>query len=514
MASEPAADGIRWRWPRSLRFRLTLWYTGVLAVILLCAALLVYVGARRALQDETDGFLVSEAHRVIDAAAGRPGDPADSADLLEAIAAPDTVANAPSSRRGSGLLFFDVVYLRLVQASRGRTLAASAELSRQPVLLASLDSLVSGRLPASGRFGFAGPDEERTMRVFTAPLRTGPVPGIVQVAVPWDHNADILEHLGALLVLGVPVLLLAAATGGWMLIGRTLQPISRIVTEAERLDAAALPEALLPEAHQTDSEIGHLVGTLNRMTTRLHRAFEAQRRFAETQQRFAADASHELRTPLTILRGEMELALSRPRPPESYQATLTSAIQEIGRMTRIVEGLGFLARRDAGQMQREPDLDDVDFAALARHIVAEFETQSRAKEIDLCWESDRSSSSIVRGDAGQLQQLVGNLVDNALKYTPRGGQVRVAVDWTGNAAILTVHDTGIGIAQSDLRHVFDRFWRADPARSSGGSGLGLAICAEIAAVHRGTLDVTSVIGQGSCFRFQVPGAGYTNGNAS
>ena len=174
--------------------------------------------------------------------------------------------------------------------------------------------------------------------------------------MPWDHNADILERLGGLLALGVLLVLLLAALGGWALVGRTLQPIRRIVTEAERLDAAALPDALLPEAAETDSEIGQLVATLNRMTTRLRQAFDAQRRFAEAQQRFAADASHELRTPLTILRGEMELALTRPRPPAFYQATLSSAMEEIARMGRIVEGLGFLARRDAGEMQASRSL--------------------------------------------------------------------------------------------------------------------------------------------------------------
>ena len=258
------------------------------------------------------------------------------------------------------------------------------------------------------------------MRVYSLPLRAGSTPGVLQVAVPWDHNADILERLGSLLLLGVPLVLLLAALGGWTLIGRTLQPISRIVTEAERLDAAALPDALLPQAAETDSEIGHLVATLNRMTTRLRRAFDAQRRFADAQQRFAADASHELRTPLTILRGEMELALSRPRAPEQYQETLQSAMQEVARMTRIVEGLGFLARRDAGQLQATPIRADVDLAALCDRVVDEFAAQAERRQVALQCGPKSPAPVVVRADPDQLQQLLRNLDGQRPEIHPAG----------------------------------------------------------------------------------------------
>ena len=500
MATEPRSPG---RWSRSLRLRLTLWYTVILAVILAGAALLVYLGARQALRVETDDFLASEAHRILAVAAGTPDDPADPGDLAEAVTA-SAGAGRTSSRLGSELLFYDVVYARVVKNTRGDALATSPDLIRQPALVAALNSLLRVSLPRSGQYAFGGPDEERTLRVYSVPLRAGRSRDIVQVAVPWDHNADILERLGGLLLVGVPLVLLLAALGGWTLIGRTLQPISRIVTEAERLDATALPDALLPQAAETDSEIGQLVATLNRMTTRLRRAFETQRRFADAQQRFAADASHELRTPLTILRGEMELALSRPRAPEQYQATLRSAMQEVARMTRIVEGLGFLARRDAGQMQAMPVREDVDLAALSRRVVDEFTPQARDRRIALRCPREHTASAVVRGDADQLQQLLRNLIDNALKYTPPGGQVSVAVALAGEEGTLTVEDTGVGIAEADLPHVFDRFWRADKSRTGEGSGLGLAICAEIAAAHCGTLRVTSEVGQGSCFRLHLP----------
>ena len=490
--------------PGSLRLRLTLWYTGVLAVILAGAALLVYAGAHHALGVETDGFLASEAHRIAAVAAGRPGDPADAGDIAEAVTASSTAPGPADSGHNSGLLFFDNVYVRLAQSSPTGAPVLSPSLTRQPALVASLDSLLRPPLPAAGQYAFAGPDEERLMRVYTLPLRAGSTDRLLQVAVPWDHNADILERLGRLLLLGVPLVLLLAALGGWTLVGRTLQPISRIVAEAERLDAAALPEALLPQAAETDSEIGHLVGTLNRMTTRLRRAFDAQHQFADAQQRFAADASHELRTPLTILRGEIELALSRPRAPEQYQQTLQSAMHEVARMTRIVEGLSFLARRDAGQLQATPIRADIDLAALSTQVVDEFAAQAERRRVSLRCDPKRPAPLVVRADPDQLQQLLRNLIDNALKYTPTGGQVTVAVAVDSSAAFLSVRDTGIGIAESDMPRVFDRFWRADQSRATGGSGLGLAICAEIAAAHGGTLRVTSEPGQGSTFLLRLP----------
>lgn len=514
-------SALRPAWTRSLRFRLTIWYSGALALVLLAAALLVYFGASHALSAETDGFLTLEARRLSGVVRGQPNDPPEASDLAEAV---EVSTASPALPRGPGhsapkLLLFDVTYLRIVSRASGRTLAASANLARQPVLVSSLDRLLAAKqITEAGAFSFAGPSEEQEMRVLTEPALVGAAPVWVQAAVPWDHNADVLERLGRLLILGVPLVLAACGAGGWLLVGRTLQPIARIVSEAERLDADALPRALLPEASETDSEIGHLVATLNRMTTRLHGAWEAQRRFAEAQQRFAADASHELRTPLTILRGEMELALSRPRSLETYQATIGSAVEEIDRMSRIVAGLGFLARRDAGQMGAPSLAEPVDLSALCRTVIADFHKQARDKEVELTLHApsfSRDSPPLsdglwASGNRDQLQQLLGNLMDNALNYTPPGGAVLVFVERSQEgsgdqrAVLLCVADTGIGIAAHELPHVFERFWRADRARPAGGSGLGLAICAQIAQAHGGTLSVESELGRGSQFCLRLP----------
>ena len=476
-------------WTRSLRFRLTLWYTGVLAALLLLASALLYEGVSHTLRAETEAFLTSVAQSIA------ASDSTEADDLVEAIAEkPGTSRSTPD-----GPLLFDVVYTRLVSRATKKSLAVSPNLNTRPALVTALDPLLSLSALKSGQFSFAGPDEERRMRVLTTPVRLGKAAGWLQVAVPWDHNSDVLERLTALLFLGVPAIILLAGTGGWVLVGRTLQPISRIVAEAERLDADSFPEALLPQAAESDTEIGHLVTTLNRMTTRLRRAFDVQRKFAESQQRFAADASHELRTPLTILRGEMELALSRPREAAVYQATLASAVEEIDRMSRIVAGLGFLAREDAGEMSPAPPLQPVDLRRLCEFVREELAAKAAFKKIDL--KIITTDTVFVFGDPDQLHLLLRNLGDNALKYTPPGGCVTLTLT---PDAVVTVTDTGIGIAARDLSQVFDRFWRADRARTSEGSGLGLAISKQIAEIHGGTLTVESILGHGTTFRLSLP----------
>lgn len=489
-------------WAHSLRFRLTAWYTGAFGLALILASSLLYLGAQHALRTETDAFLKVEAQRLASEAVGKPDDPPEAADLAEAVSSSNLSADA----RGNDPI--DILYVRLVSRDTGRTVTISPDLARQPPLITSLDALVKpGSALLSPRFAFAGPDEERTMRVLTEPLQIGPRSLMLQLAVPWDHNADLLERLGLLLGLAVPAVLLAAAFGGWVLVGRTLQPIRRIVAEAENLDANALPEKLLPAATETDSEIGQLVATLNHMTSRLRQSFESQRHFAEAQQRFAADASHELRTPLTILRGEMELALARPRLPGDYRATLASSVEEIDRMTAIVEGLSFLARSDAKQMEAGQSESVVNLSALVHKVVADFETQARERRIALSYQIDEVAPPVfVSGHDVPLQQLVGNLVDNALKFTPSDGSITVALarDAGEDCCLLTVRDTGRGIAPEDLPRVFERFWRADPARQSGGSGLGLAICAQIVQIHRGQISLESEPDHGTVFRVSLP----------
>lgn len=484
-------------WTRSLRFRLTAWFTGTLALLLLLLATLLFLGAQHTLRGETDAFLMSEAQHITSLDAGDSEEATDASDLVGAVA---SYRLAPPGQHPfhhpNSLLLFDTVYIRLLKATDKKPIATSPSLVGQTVLITALDKLTPRSRPSPPHFSFVAPNEEQAMRVLTETTQVGQRMMVLQVAVPWDHNADVLERLELLLAVTLPAVLLAAAVGGWALVGRTLRPIQRIVTEAKKLDVNALPKELLPPPGETDSEIGNLVATLNTMTTRLHQAFEAQRRFAEAQQQFAADASHELRTPLTILRGEMELAITRPRSAEAYIGTIISGIEEITRMSRIVEGLSFLARHDASQIESSYSHATVDIALLTRKVIEDFERQAGERQIALRYTTE-AYPALVQGNEAQLQQLISNLVDNAMKYTPCGGSVSVSVAENGDEDgddrqyALTVEDTGMGIEEQDLPFIFQRFWQADQARTSGGSGLGLAICAQIVQLHYGRISVGS-----------------------
>ena len=518
-------------WLRSLRFRLTLWYIGILGCLLLLGACLLYAVAERALLTETDAFIYNEGRHLSAAAGGSGDDAPDERDLTEALAGVSRPQVAPSGgpRQAFGtdnpFLSFDMSYARIVQltdpsgTSRSRlpayrVLAQSPTIDAEPYVASALDALL--RPPSQHLTGcqFAGDDEERRLRVATVPVTVGGRPAVIQVAVPWDHNADILEHLGAILTGCLMLVLLVAGAGGWILVARTLHPIGRIVEEAERLDASALPEALIPEASESDTEVGHLVMTLNRMMTRLRFAFDTQRRFAEAQQRFAADASHELRTPLTILRGEMDVALARPRGADAYRSVISSAVEEIDRMSRIVEGLSLVAEYDADHLAPNRPVELVDVALLTQ--VAKDELSGKALaggvSVNISQIAADSRPRLVRADPEQLRLLLRNLIDNAVKYTEPGGRVDVSVftaagrEISGQDVVVAVKDTGMGIAPDDLPHVFDRFWRADRTRNREGSGLGLAISRQIAVSYGGTLTAASQLGCGSEFTLRLPAA--------
>lgn len=481
------------RWMRSLRFRLTASFIGVLGIVLFAAWAIGIVAARRALLVDTDTALAVELERFTDER------------VVQKLSVAETKPQPPLPP------IIALIYLRAIDETTGKSFLTAGELSRRPDLVPSLDSLITALKRQSPQkqtddYAFVVPDDARKMRVLTRFLVVNGHPVYVQAATPWRRTDAVLTRVSLLTAIALLGVLLAAVAVGWRLVSSTLAPIDRIVTEVSRLDPADLPDSLLPPPPETDSEIGRLVETLNRMVTRLRSAFQSQAHYAEAQQRFAADASHELRTPLTILRGEIELALSRPRPLDSYQQTLNVALEEIDHMASIVEGLGLLARHDAGAIAQAEPTRTVDLCAISEDVVESLRPAAIQKGVDVSIDVTGHPKP-VNGHGTQLERLVGNLVGNAIKYTPPGGKVAVALDTTSKGqALLTVRDTGLGIAPDDLPHVFDRFWRADRARSTEGTGLGLSICQAIAKSHGGTITVQSAPGLGATFTVTLPEA--------
>ena len=332
----------------------------------------------------------------------------------------------------------------------------------------------------------------RRIRSILYPLRLlGAAHGIhlLQVAAPTEPIERTMTQFGflvaALAVLGTA----GAYLIGWRLAGVALRPTEEITHQAEAIEAGTLSERIT--AHADVQEFRRLVTVLNGMLTRLDRAFTVQRRFT-------ADASHELRAPLNVLRGEIDVALRRSRAPEYYQETLRRCLEEVVRMSRLAADLLLLARSDAGL-----PLDhraEVDLLALSRRIARRYSLLTAEREQRLLVEGE---PALVMGDEGVLERAVGNLIDNAVKYSPPGGTIRAQVSADG-AASVTVSDQGLGVPDEHLPHLFTRFFRGDAARTRTDShGLGLAIAQAAARSHGGQLEFLGNA-PGAIFRISLP----------
>lgn len=308
--------------------------------------------------------------------------------------------------------------------------------------------------------------------------------------------ADVTANVWSIttaLGLGAGAALCVAFLGGWLLLGRALAPVRRIAATAEAMSESNLG---LRIDVSTDDEVGRVAAALNRAFDRLQEAFERQTRFT-------ADASHELRTPLASQMAELEWALGRPRSDAEYEESLRICMRAAQRMRAVVEGLLTLARADAGAaaVQRAP----VDLSVLVDDVVATARPIARERGIRI---SAEGAGVIVEGDADRLRELVSNLVGNAVQYGSDGNQVICSTSASSHDAVLEVRDNGPGIDAGDLPHIFERFYRANKARSraAGGAGLGLAISKWIVECHGGRIRCESTIGCGTRFVVELPSA--------
>jgi heavy metal sensor kinase len=268
-----------------------------------------------------------------------------------------------------------------------------------------------------------------------------------------------------------------------------------MATRAQNISSRSLYERM--PVSDTGDELEQLSISLNRMIERLEEAFHHI-------SRFSADASHELRTPLTIMRGELENAVQNPKLDADVREMLGAVLEETVRLSKIVDQLLTMSRLDAGEAFL--DVSRFDFSELVRTTVEHMRLLADEKKLAL--KVDAAVEVQVEGDQSRLRQVVVNLLDNAIKYTPDGGCINVGVSGEPHKAVLSVIDTGIGISQEGQEHIFERFYRTDKARSRelGGTGLGLSIVKSIGAAHGGRVSVQSQEGRGSTFRFEIPRA--------
>ena len=305
----------------------------------------------------------------------------------------------------------------------------------------------------------------------------------------WDRVAALLRWI----VLSGTGILGLGLVGGWLISKRILAPVERISTTAEAISATNLSQRI--DVAGTKSELGRLANVLNRMFGRLEFAFDRQGRFT-------ADASHELRTPVSVILSQTETALARERPAEEYREALEACYRSSRRMKSLIDDLLLLTRADTGRLgiRSEP----VDFQQITEDTVNLLQPLAEARRILVSLDLQ---SVKMTGDAERLGQVVCNLLTNAIQYNQDGGGVKLKLEAKDGLAVLTVSDTGLGIADEEQGKVFDRFYRADPSRSSsnhGSSGLGLAICQEIVRAHGGNIELASVAGQGTTVTVRIP----------
>ena len=444
---------------KSFRVRLAARATMMMAGTLAALAILTYASVRETLDSQINASLLNvasiQAASVTDA-------PAGTMRFHEWDLTPDEAAQVRELNR------FAQIWTR-----SGRSMLRTRYITNDlPLDTTALRQAADGDLVwAEQRFqGF------RVRSLYYPLARFGPAHErhVLQIAAPLDTRDRMLSRL-KLLLLGIMALVTTLTYAGSAWLARhAINPVNEIIAQAREIGGGTINRRI--SAYADSEEYRGLVEVINTMLDRLEDAFEAQRRFT-------ADASHELRSPLTALRGELELARRRKRDAAEYERTIDSALEEVERLSRITEDLLTLARSDAGVLVLRSET--VELAAATEEVVSRLQGTAVRKDVTIRAEFD--DAAVVHGDPDLLKRLVWNLIGNAVKFTPTGGQVVVRVDRVDHGARLQVADTGPGIPPEAVDHIFERFYQVNQARTGGhshaGTGLGLAIARAIADLH-------------------------------
>ncbi len=331
------------------------------------------------------------------------------------------------------------------------------------------------------------------IRIATQRVYIDDQPLVIEVADPQVKYRGVLTEFYSVLLLALPIVLTVAVLGGYWLSGRALQPVDQIIQEAQTIDPADLSARLT--AVRSGAELQRLSETLNQMLARVEASVLQMRRFT-------ADASHELRAPMTLIYTAAQFALRRERNPEELKEALRKVLREAARSTELMNQLLSLARSDAGLSRLE--LVETDLAALANDVVAEVTMLAASRSVAVS-AALPPEPVLLPVDEHAFRRMLLILLDNAIKYTPSGGEVILTLRKDEGQITLAIADTGVGLSPEQLPYVFDRFWRADNVRSrdAGGTGLGLAIAQEIARNHGAELGVKSMVGRGTVFTVRL-----------
>jgi heavy metal sensor kinase len=456
----------------SIGVRLTLWYVAIFAVGELVFGASMFLILRHNLYDLVDDGLESQIEDLKNFLVAQPKD-ATPAKLREGMAAIYDHEHA-----GDFLEVHD---------QSGELIYRSRFLQTHELVLMQPDQvnrpLLKTRRINGEHFRFAFEKLNVDGRVYT-----------LEMGAAADDAFETLQLFRSYLLIFALLLLLVSAGVGYWMSRKALAPVDALVRTARDISGTNLHRRL--QTLKTGDELQRLTDTLNEMLDRIESAFQKI-----TQ--FTADASHELRTPVSLIRTEAELALRRSRTEAEYEESLRQILQEAERTTLLIEQLLELARADSGRGSLI--MQPVDLPAVVRSVVSGWQQVAAARNLQFSTDIYKLDASVM-GDATLLRRLADILLDNAFKYTPSPGSVRLALEVREETAVITVQDSGAGIAQEDQEKIFERFYRVDKARSrgQGGVGLGLAIAEWIVLQHRGAISVESRPGEGASFRAELP----------
>lgn len=459
----------------SLSFRLVTWYAGLLTLVFVLLGALTVVLLRQYLEANVLDTQERRARQIADtlvAAVSRTGESAIGHEIAD-LYAPEENERFIRITRADG----HVVYV----SDKPRD--GSFDPSKVPALPAARAGDLQRKVD----------DPSGSMLIAALPYAVGDVAYVVEVGVSSARTDETVREVLLMLAIGLPIAVAVAVAGGFVLVRRALKPVDNLSQKAAAITQHNLSERL--PVVRTGDELERLSLSLNVMISRLEDAINSSKQFV-------ADASHELRTPLAVLRGELEnLAQDIELKPQTRE-TLGSALEEVDRLGEIVEGLLALSRLDTGETQSQ--WVKFDLAELVSTTADQMSLLAEDKNIAVV--CDSVTRVMIEGDQARLKQVVVNLLDNAIKYTPHGGRIKLTIAQEDGYAVLDIADDGIGIPAEALPHVFKRFFRVDGSRSrdQGGAGLGLSIVKSICDAHGARVEVSSTPGQGSLFRIRQP----------
>jgi heavy metal sensor kinase len=486
---------------KSIRLRFIFWYTVILALTFSLFAVVLYIHVSDSLKSELDDVLLTKAEGI-----ARSINTYWEIEKIDALrhGAKKTIftkinnlnfnkiARRWVEERSNDPELMDIIVQ--IYNPEGRVIANSPNApARLDISRGTLKSLMVRKAYYEDRQVPVEEDETMDLRIIQVPVfEEGRIAYIVQAASPLSSYLAAMNRLMLILFLLLPITVIAAGIlAGEFLASITLKPLKKMIGTVRQITAENM--SLRIETPESKDEIRQLAETFNDMLQKIQQVLVSQRQFIQ-------DVSHELRTPLTIMRGELEVALKRQRTTDEYHAILLSILDESKKVGKLLEDLLTLARYDSSSASLAREQTDISLAV--EEIIEDMQTLAFQKGITI--ELVCQDGVVIPIDRPKLMRSFINILDNAIKYTPENGRISVEVIQVDSAVAITITDTGIGIPEADLPHIFDRFYQVDKSRSSAGFGLGLSISSSIIEAHGGTVTVRSREGEGTSFLISLP----------